>query len=322
MLKKSILPPLLLTLYFMTSIQQLCAEECEECTCYNFNQDIAFGPEIYHVTRSRLGVDQTGNVYGARITYERFKPCGFYWALDALYATGTMRGNLVVENEAEEVAFEEGFDERSVDGFDDGFAEGFEEGFEESFEEGFDDGFEVEADPEEINLRSTLTDFNIEGRIGYTLQANIWLQPSITPFAGYGYYEEITKFNSPSPTHVKFTTHYDYFVLGFLSKIWVSDYLSTGFNFKMRFSWNTKCEVTDDPDPEFNDKTMLVDDKYAYRFELPIVMQCFPCIKRFAIALTPFYEIRQYGGRENWPCDFFDTTLHMYGANFQFIFKF
>jgi hypothetical protein len=270
----------------MIQFQALRSDECEEtcdCSCV-LSQELALGPEIYHVTRTRSGVDQTGTLYGGRLTYERLKPWGFYLAFDGLYAKGTLRGS-------SEFVIEDEFGDEPPEIFVD-------------------------------HLRSTLTDFNVEGRIGFTVQFPILFQPTITPFVGYGYFEETLKFHFPTPIEAKYTTYYDYFALGFLSKIYQYQYMTTGFNFKIRYSWNTRCEVTDDPEPEFNDQVMLVDDDYSYRFELPIVVQPCSCTDRISISLTPFYEHRHYGGRENFPADFLDTTLKIYGANLQLIINF
>jgi hypothetical protein len=51
------------------------------------------GPEFYYAQRTREGGSkQTGWLYGGHATFERRKHCGLYYAIDAYYAIGNLKG--------------------------------------------------------------------------------------------------------------------------------------------------------------------------------------------------------------------------------------
>lgn len=170
------------------------------------------------------------------------------------------------------------------------------------------------------DIRSRWTDEMVEGYLGFTLQAKEAPYFTFTPFGGYGYFRETNKFVSPSPLHLKFTTSFGYFAYGFLSNVMVTPCLSVGLNARFKTPWGPRCEVTGDP--EFEDIKQYVGEELQYRLELPIVYQGKFVCGLLEFGLMPFYETREYGGRENFPFDFFKTTLRIYGINFQVIYRF
>lgn len=169
-------------------------------------------------------------------------------------------------------------------------------------------------------LKSTLTDRFIEGRLGYTFQAKCAFIPSFTPFFGYGYSDETNHYKSPSPLLVKFIHESAYISFGFLSSITFCPEFSAGFNLKMRSLVDPICKVK--TDPVFGTLKMHILEKMQYRFELPLEYAIFRECHVFELGLVPFYEIRHYGGRENYPFDFLDTKLRLFGVNFQFSYRF
>lgn len=169
-------------------------------------------------------------------------------------------------------------------------------------------------------LKSIMVQESAEGRLGYTFQAKDCFRPSFTPFGGYGYYRESNRFHSPSPLRVKLVADFSYISYGFLSSITPFSHITVGFNAKLRSMYDAKCRVKKDPDLE-NTK-MVIKDKLQYRLELPIYYDFCLCCLNAEIGLVPFYESQHYGGRENFPNDFFDTKLWLYGANLQFTLRF
>jgi hypothetical protein len=168
-------------------------------------------------------------------------------------------------------------------------------------------------------IRSTLTDKQIEGYLGYTFASKEFPYFCFTPFAGGGYFQETNHFKNPSPLHLKFKTYFPYGAFGFLSSLFVHPDFSVGLNLRVRALWNTKCKVTNDP--EFNELNLLVGDRFHYRVELPIVYKG-PLWCNFNLGIMPFWEYRAYGGRENYPFDFFETKFRIYGVNLQLIYEF
>ena len=170
------------------------------------------------------------------------------------------------------------------------------------------------------DLRSRLTERQLEGNVGYTFQSKCYRHASFTPFLGYGYFKDVNKFSPPSNLQIKFSTQFRYISFGFLSSVYVLPSLTVGINGRFKWPWQTRCKVTDDPD--FDTIRQIVEDKLHYRIELPITY--FGCLLKdhFEIAVVPFFEQRLYGARENFPFDFYKTRFTLYGANIQLIYRF
>lgn len=169
-------------------------------------------------------------------------------------------------------------------------------------------------------LKSSFTDQSIEARFGYTFQGKCFLQPAFTPFVGYGYLKETNKFHDPSPMLLKFITTYRFIAYGFLSGVAPNDQLNIGFNFKSWTPIHARTKVTDDPEMD-EDISMLMGERFNYRIELPVFYRFLPCNDHLEVGLVPFYELRHYGKRENFPFDYFDTKLRMWGINVQLTYR-
>ncbi len=169
-------------------------------------------------------------------------------------------------------------------------------------------------------IKSTMTDINLEGRAGYTIEMKCWWQPSLTPFVGGGYFWESNDFQHPSPKKIHFQNKFNYVTGGFLSRLRFLQDWTIGVNFKLRYLISGKIKVTNDPNEEDHNQTYQ--EKLQYRVELPITnyrtFHCYEC----ALSVVPFYEYRPYGRRENFPQNFFKTTYNIYGATFKFMYLF
>lgn len=166
--------------------------------------------------------------------------------------------------------------------------------------------------------KATFTDMYAEGRVGYTLQQKAGWQAFFTPFVGGGYLEEKTNFVSPSPSRYHNKLKFPYVTAGFLSGLTLMPRLDLGLSFKLRYMWEPKNCVTHDP--KFDDSEQLIkNEKLQYRVELPFI---YKWNKRFLISLGPFYEYRHYGSHANFPSNFFETTLQMYGGTLRLIYNF
>jgi len=166
-------------------------------------------------------------------------------------------------------------------------------------------------------LLSHKRDSEIEGRLGYNfrmcyLRRYIWL----TPFVAGGYFEGINRFKDPSPLEVTFRNTYQYMGAGALFKIELTSCFSFGIEYKMKFPIEPRSAITDDPD--FDDETLIVEEKWIYDANFPITYS--RCCKKFRLeaSLIPFYRFRHYGGHMNYPFDFIDTKFNLYGARLMF----
>lgn len=173
---------------------------------------------------------------------------------------------------------------------------------------------------EENRLKSELTDCNVEARIGYFFQKKNWCCFSITPFVGGGCFWENNLYQSPSPLHIHFKNRFYYLPFGFLSQILLAPEWGIGFNVKLRYLFNSKIFVTNDP--EHGNSTQLYDEHLQYRYELPLTY--FRCWKGHSLAASfiPFYECRPYGYRPNFPFDFLETKFQLYGITLKVLYLF
>lgn len=65
---------------------------CNASLCRSAHR-VRGGPEMYQVIRTREGgTRQHGMLYGGRFIYDHYKRYRFYWAAEAAYALGTLRG--------------------------------------------------------------------------------------------------------------------------------------------------------------------------------------------------------------------------------------
>lgn len=178
----------------------------------------------------------------------------------------------------------------------------------------------IEGKIEESHLKSQFTDMNVEARVGYTFQSKCWRCASFTPYTGGGCFWENNDYQHPSPLTVHFRNRFSYIPVGFLSQIFITPHWSVGVNFKVRYLLDAKQEVTNDP--EHGKQTQHYEEKLQYRTELPITY--FICWRKhsLAVSLVPFYEYRPYGHRANFPFDFLETTLKLYGATLKFLYLF
>lgn len=169
-------------------------------------------------------------------------------------------------------------------------------------------------------LKSEFTDINVEARLGYTFQSKCWRCASWTPYGGLGYFWEKNDYKHPSPLQVHFKNHFTYVAGGFLSQIFITPSWSTGFNFKVRYLLEAEQKV--EGDTEFGKLTQHYEEKLQYRAELPVTY--FYCWRScpLAVSLVPFFEYRAYGHRANFPFDFLEVKLKLYGATLKFHYLF
>lgn len=169
-------------------------------------------------------------------------------------------------------------------------------------------------------IKSHWNDEQVEAYLGYTFQCKNFPHFSFTPFGGYGYFRESNKFVSPSPLHLKFITQFGYFAYGFLSSAMVHPCISLGLNARFRTPWQPKCKISNDP--EFDDVKLVVGEHLQYRIEVPIAYHSKFICNLIEFGLMPFYEMREYGGRENFPFDFFKTKIQIFGIDLKLIYRF
>lgn len=161
------------------------------------------------------------------------------------------------------------------------------------------------------DLNSKFTDGWIEGRLGYTFQQKSGYLFSFTPFIGVGYATEKNNFGSKSPLPIHFKTSFYYPSIGFRTSASLSPEILVGLNFRARYPYEPKCRVSHDPENESINQR--IGEKWQYRVELPL-SYAIPCTQPWGISVIPFYEYRLYGAHVNFPFDYFQTKLTLWGV--------
>lgn len=170
------------------------------------------------------------------------------------------------------------------------------------------------------HIKSEMTDTIYEGRLGYTFQHNYGLYAFIVPFIGGGYFREVNDFTAPTPLPITFTDTFKYATAGVLTGLQFANYWNLGINFKLKWMLDGKSRVSDDPD--FDDETLIMDNQFQYRLEVPLSYQFCYYSTYLEAEIVPFYEHRHFGGRENFPFDFIDTKFHLWGARLELSYRF
>lgn len=178
----------------------------------------------------------------------------------------------------------------------------------------------LEGKSNEAKIKSQLTDANIELRLGYTFETQLWKPVLLTPFFGVGYFQEKNFYRHPTPLTIHFDNQFTYVPFGFFSQIFFTPHFSAGVNIKVRYLLEGDQKVSNDP--EHDSVIQYYNEKFQYRIELPLTS--FFCLgtTETALSLVPFYEYREYGHRANFPFDFFATTFRLYGATLKLCYLF
>ncbi|MCX6995151.1 MAG: hypothetical protein NTY13_04960 [Chlamydiae bacterium] len=151
-------------------------------------------------------------------------------------------------------------------------------------------------------LKSTLLDWQLEGRIGFNF-------PYITLFSGYGYLGENINFIEPSPTTFHYRDSIKYIPIGFLSLFNINTQYSVGLNAKAK--WMTEGRSRISNDPRNAPLNLLMGNEWQYRVDLPFN---YNFLKTLEVSFSPFYEFRHYGNYENYPYVFVDTKYQIWGS--------
>lgn len=161
-------------------------------------------------------------------------------------------------------------------------------------------------------IRSNLTDSEAEVRGGFTLHTHKKYCFLLTPFVGWGAYEAKNSFKHPSPMLVTFRDSYEYAALGALFSITPNDRWIFGANFTARYVLDVRSKLTD-PDEGINEKLACEED-WQYEVEIPVKYRlCCAPFSEINIGAVPFWRLRKFGGMENYPHKFFETTYTNWG---------
>ncbi len=163
-------------------------------------------------------------------------------------------------------------------------------------------------------IKSTITEYEIQARLGYSIYWGDLRELLIIPYGTYSYFHGKNKFEHPSPAI--YTLH-DTLHLGG-GGVWISFALMEncrcGLDFSAKYMIQGKNHVRDDP--EFDNVSLEIESKWQYEIDLPIEFIVPLCDYNFEVRFVPFYRFRHLGGKPNYPFDFYETKFETYGAQF------
>lgn len=159
--------------------------------------------------------------------------------------------------------------------------------------------------------KSWLLDQNVEGRLGYNYGSKKGRRLYIAPFIGYGYFYQTNRFVDPSALTVKFRNTFPYTLVGFQTGMRLNRCWSVALLGKGKWMMDGRSRITGDA--MFDNVTLSMEEKWQYEVELPIdyIRSRDRCTLNFRI--TPFFRLRQYGGKMDFPFDYVETRFRNIG---------
>lgn len=159
-------------------------------------------------------------------------------------------------------------------------------------------------------LESVKRDTEVEGHLGYAFYP--W-GVFLTPFVGAGYFNGLNDFVSPSPMTIQYHNRFRYISLGLQGERCVSEKASLGFRIAIKYMTEGKSRISQDP--MFEDAHLIVENRFQWYLDFPITIK-WRAKKHLALKIAPLLRWRHYGGRENFPFDFYETDFRLIGINF------
>jgi len=169
------------------------------------------------------------------------------------------------------------------------------------------DGVSGAGDP----VRATAHDWRINGRLGWTFNICAYANPFVTLYSGYGYFEEKLSFKDDCQTIYVSRILYDYVPFGIYFRAQFTCAFWASIRAEALWPTNPRNRISNDPDCS-TDATLLVDQRVQWIVELPLEWRC-----RWGVRVTPFYQRRNYGGREDVPCNFIETYANVGGCRIE-----
>jgi hypothetical protein len=161
-------------------------------------------------------------------------------------------------------------------------------------------------------IKSTINEYEIQGRLGYSFYFPNCFELLVIPYGAYSYYYGTNKFHHPSP--VTYKLHDKLHLAG--PGLWISMSINQncrcGLDFQAKYMIEGKNKVTSDP--KFDSVSLEIESEWQYEIDLPIEFTVPFCDKTLEFRFVPFYTFRHYGGKPNYPFDFVETKFQIYGA--------
>lgn len=163
-------------------------------------------------------------------------------------------------------------------------------------------------------IKSTLNEYEFEGRLGYSFFKPTISNLLIIPYATYSYFYGLNEFHKPSPVRCKLHDHLNLAGGGLWVSFCLTDCCRVGIDFTGKYIVSGKNRITDDPD--YDDVKLAIESKWQYEIEVPIEFSIPCCDRCLEFRFVPFYSFRHLGGKPNYPFDYIETKYKIYGAQF------
>ncbi len=165
-------------------------------------------------------------------------------------------------------------------------------------------------------LKSDISEYQAEGRLGFSITFPESCCVTWVPYAGYGYFSSDIDFVSPSTLEYKSTSSFWYFASGGMLLVSINDCWNAGVHFKYKLPDEPKHTIENDPD--YGKLVLSIGRKALYEIELPVRYRTCLSGRQVGLIFTPFYRFRRYDSQANYPFDFYDTRFHIWGARLLF----
>jgi len=163
-------------------------------------------------------------------------------------------------------------------------------------------------------MDSTITDAQVEGRLGYTTFTRYCPSILFTVFFGYGKFFSWNRFSKDFRLPVTFKNEFEFFSAGIKTRAYIQEGISIGCDLKLKSMFEGIRWITDDPNQD--DVSIRMGDELQYSFDFPFQAVFCVCGRRAIANITPFYRFRHYGYQAHATFDFFDTQFHIFGCRF------
>ena len=172
-------------------------------------------------------------------------------------------------------------------------------------------------------LKSKKQDLTVEGRVGYNFHWTLKYPFSFVLFGGGGNFSGKNNFVTSPGGAIHINNSYKYIVLGMHTRCYLTEVFSFGVDYKVQCMMDGKSKITNDP--TYGRVDLMIEGQTGHTLELPVHWHLSKNKNKnlnMDLALTPYYQFRHYGGRENFPFDFVDTKYYLHGIKLTLSFLF
>jgi hypothetical protein len=159
------------------------------------------------------------------------------------------------------------------------------------------------------SILSSLSQQQVEARGGFNFQFKTGRKAYFLPFVGYGYFYQENSFVDQG---LNFIDYFPYASIG--AQIGMNLTPCTTVALLVKGDWMLEGNTRIEGIQELGTVKMNMEADWQYYAELPITLRKSLGCHCFYAIVTPFFQLRHFGGLPSFPVDFIDTRYRSYGA--------